>query len=34
MTYIIFISKIYNQILGIAMGSPLAPVLTKILMSF
>ena len=30
----IFNSKFYNQINGVAMGSPLAPVLAKIFMGF
>ena len=32
--YFIFNSKFYNQINGIAMGSPLAPVLASIFMGF
>ena len=33
-THFIFNSKFYNQIDGVAMGSPLAPVLANILMGF
>ena len=33
-THFIFNSKFYNQIDGIAMGSPLAPVLANIFMGF
>ena len=33
-TYFIFNSKFYNQIDGVAMGSPLAPVLANIFMGF
>ena len=33
-THFIFSSKFYNQIDGVAMGSPLAPVLTNIFMGF
>ena len=33
-THFIFSSKFYNQIDGVAMGSPLAPVLAKIFMDF
>ena len=33
-THFIFNSKFYNQIDGVSMGSPLAPVLTNILMGF
>ena len=33
-THFIFNSKFYNQIDGVAMGSPLAPVLVNIFMSF
>ena len=33
-THFIFNSKFYNQIDEVAMGSPLAPTLGKILMSF
>ena len=33
-THFIFSSKFYNQIDGVAMGSPLAPVLANIFMGF
>ena len=33
-THFIFNSKFYNQIDGVAMGSPLAPVLASIFMGF
>ena len=33
-THFIFNSKFYNQIDGVAMGSPLAPVLANIFMGF
>ena len=33
-THFLFNSKLYNQIDGVAMGSPLAPVLTNIFMGF